>query len=113
MAEADLAVRELSRSVNRSSGNTERLFRQAASENNRNISKITKDLATAIASQRRDLNKLASQISESGDNSAGIGAKIDQQKEQIKNYTLEYILDYHTENKKKYIYKGNCLLKIC
>lgn len=77
MAVAEAAIGELTRSVSRSSSNSEKLFRQAAADNNRNVTKIAKDLGGAIVSQKKDINNLASSISDSADSAAATSQKLD------------------------------------
>jgi hypothetical protein len=72
-----MAVAELSnilKKVSDSSGQ----FKQTASENNKNVSKITKDLSNVVFSQKKEISELSSSIQESISTNTQTSSKIEQ-----------------------------------
>jgi len=72
MAQAELS--NILKKVTDSSGQ----FKQAANENNRNVSKITKDLSGVVFSQKKEISELSSSIQESISVSGQTSSKIEQ-----------------------------------
>jgi len=69
-----MALADLKERLSSSKGD----FKQSASDNNMNISKIAKDLSNAVFSQKKDISSLSSSIEESLNVSSQTSSKIEQ-----------------------------------
>jgi len=80
-------IRELSRNISMSIGNSMGEFRRASEEHNKNITKIIKDLGTSILSQKKQIAGLSESIEEVASSSHDMASKMDQ----MNNHLLESI----------------------